>query len=165
MTITFEPLHKSHFLLLLKWLETPHVKKWWDQNVTYTIDLVCEKYSSYIKGYKLVDRQQRPIQGFIIHNNQNPIGYIQIYNAYDFLRSKTLSGLPANLGAFDVFIAEESALEQGLSSKAISEFLKLHGNRYTNIFADPDINNLSPIKCYAKAGFKRVSEQQDTGEV
>jgi aminoglycoside 6'-N-acetyltransferase len=47
MTITFEPLHESHFPLLLKWLEAPHVKKWWDQDVTYTMDLVREKYSSY----------------------------------------------------------------------------------------------------------------------
>ncbi|WP_371218694.1 GNAT family N-acetyltransferase [Orientia tsutsugamushi] len=84
MKITFVPLAESHFPLLLKWLETPHVKKWWDQDVMYTLELVKEKYSSYVKGYKLVDGQQKPIQVFIIHNNQNPIGYIQIYNAYDF---------------------------------------------------------------------------------
>ena len=165
MTITFEPLHESHFPLLLKWLEARHVKKWWDQDLTYTMDLVHEKYSSHIKGYKLVDGQQKPIQCFIIHNNQNPVGYIQIYNAYDFPRSKSLLGLPENLGAFDIFIGEEEVLKQGLGSKAILEFLKLHGNRYTHIFADPDINNLSAIKCYEKAGFKMVSEQQNTGEV
>jgi RimJ/RimL family protein N-acetyltransferase len=165
MAITFETLHESHFPLLLKWLEVPHVKKWWDQNLTYTMDLVREKYSSYVKGYKLVDGQQKPIQGFIIHNNQNPIGYIQIYNAYDFPRSKTLSGLSANLGAFDIFIGEESALQQGLGSKAILEFLRVHGNQYSHIFADPDSNNIAAIKCYEKAGFKRFSEQQDTEEV
>jgi aminoglycoside 6'-N-acetyltransferase len=70
MIITFEPLHESHFPLLLKWLETAHVKKWWDQDLTYTLELVHEKYSSYIKGYKLVDGQQKSIQGFIIHKNQ-----------------------------------------------------------------------------------------------
>lgn len=165
MKITFAPLAESHFPLLLKWLETPHVKKWWDQDVAYTMDLVREKYISYIKGYKLINGAQKPIQGFIIHNNQDPVGYIQIYNAYDFPRSKSLFGLPENLGAFDIFIGEAAALQQGLGSKAILEFLKLHGNPYTHIFADPDINNLSAIKCYAKAGFKRVSEQQDTGEV
>jgi aminoglycoside 6'-N-acetyltransferase len=62
------------------------------------MELVRKKYSSYIKGYKLVDGQQKPIQAFIIHNNQNPVGYIQIYNAYDFPRSKSLLGLPENLG-------------------------------------------------------------------
>ena len=165
MKITFTPLAEPHFPLLLKWLETPHVKKWWDQDVTYTMDLVREKYSSYVKGYKLVDGQQKPIQGFIIHHNQNPIGYIQIYNAYDFLKCMTLSGLSANLGAFDIFIGEESALQQGLGSKAIVEFLKLHGNQYSYIFADPDINNVVAVKCYERAGLKKVSEQADTGEV
>ena len=165
MTITFEPLHESHFPLLLKWLEAPHVKKWWDQDVTYTMDLVREKYSSYIKGYKLVDGVPQPIQGFIIHNNQNPVGYIQIYNAYDFPRSKPLSGLPQSLGAFDIFIGEKEVLGQGLSSKAIVQFLKLHGGQYTHIFADPDSNNVAAVKCYEKAGFKRVLEQQDTKEV
>jgi aminoglycoside 6'-N-acetyltransferase len=102
--------------------------------VAYTLELVHEKYNSYIKGYKLVDGQQKPIQAFIIHNNQNPIGYIQIYNAYDFPRSKTLSGLPENLGAFDVFIGEESALQQGLGSKAISQFLNTHGSHYFPLY-------------------------------
>lgn len=37
MAITFETLHESHFTLLLKWLETPHVKKWWDEDVTLAI--------------------------------------------------------------------------------------------------------------------------------
>ena len=164
MKITFIPLAKSHFPLLLKWLEAPHVKAWWDQDVTYTMDLVREKYSSYVKGYKLVDGQQKPIQGFIIHHNQNPVGYIQIYNAYDFPRSKSLLGLPENLGAFDIFIGEEAALQQGLGSTAISEFLKIHGGQYSHIFADPDSSNIAAIKCYAKAGFKKVSEQEDTGE-
>ena len=94
-----------------------------------------------------MDGQQKPIQGFIIHNNQNPVGYIQIYNAYDFPRSKPLSGLPENLGAFDIFIGEEEAKKQGLGSKALSEFLRLHGNQYFQIFADPDSNNVAAVKC------------------
>ena len=48
MTITFEPLNESHFPLLLKWLETPQVKKWWDQDVTYTMGLVKEKFGKLI---------------------------------------------------------------------------------------------------------------------
>lgn len=164
MAITFKPLNESHFPLLLKWLESPHVKKWWVQDVTYTIGLVREKYSSYVKGYKLEGGVQKPIQAFIIYSDQNPVGYIQIYNAYDFPRSKPLLGLPSNLGAFDIFIGEAAALQQGLGSKAILEFLRLHGNQYSYIFADPDSNNLSAIKCYEKAGFKMISEPQDTKE-
>lgn len=175
MKITFVPLAESHFPLLLKWLETPHVKKWWpadrsfsvggDQDVTYTMELLHKKYSSYVKGYKFVHGQQKPIQSFIIHNNQNQVRYIQIYNAYDFPRSKSLLGLPENLGAFDIFIGTEEALQKDLGSKAIVEFLKLHDNQYSYIFADPDINNVVAVKCYERAGFKKVLEQADTGEV
>jgi aminoglycoside 6'-N-acetyltransferase len=163
MTITFEPLHESHFPLLLKWLETGHVKKWWDQDVTYTIDLVREKYSSYIKGYKLVDGHQRPIQGFIIHNNHNPVGYIQIYNAYDFPRSKPLSNLPVNLGAFDIFIGEESIINNGIGSFAIKKFLEEFAFlKYRYIFVNPQFRNEIAVFAFEKAGFviyKRVGEE------
>ncbi len=64
MKITFIPLAKSHFSLLLKWLEASHVKAWWGQDVTYSMELVHEKYSSYVKGYKLVDGQQKPSSRF-----------------------------------------------------------------------------------------------------
>lgn len=54
MTITFEPLAESYFSLLLKWLEAPHVKAWWDWDVTWTPELIPEKFGSYVKGYQPV---------------------------------------------------------------------------------------------------------------
>ncbi|WP_245611548.1 MULTISPECIES: hypothetical protein [unclassified Wolbachia] len=50
--ITFEALKEEHFLLLLKWLETPHVKLWWDADINWTPELIGKKYSNYIKGFK-----------------------------------------------------------------------------------------------------------------
>lgn len=165
MAITFEPLNESHFSLMLNWLKSPHVKKWWDQKVVYTMDLVREKYEPYIKGYKYVDGVNKPIHAYIINIQQIPIGYIQIYNAYDFPRSKPLSGLPKSLGAFDIFIGEKKYLGQNLGSQAISKFLILYGNNYSHIFADPDMKNVAAIKSYEKAGFKNFSIHKDTGEV
>lgn len=166
MTISFERLQESHFPQLLRWLEKPHVKKWWDQDVAYTIDLVREKYSSYIKGYKLEGENQKSIHAFIIYNNQRAVGYIQIYNAYDFPRRKPLSDLPAKLGAIDIFIGEKDLLGRGLGSVAISDFLKLDETRqYCHIFVDPDSKNIAAIKCYEKVGFKRVALHKDSGEV
>ncbi len=34
MTIAFRNLSEHDFPLLLKWLEIPHVKMWWDQQLT-----------------------------------------------------------------------------------------------------------------------------------
>ena len=158
-------LTKSHFSLLLKWLETPHVKAWWDQDVKWTSELIQKKYANYIKGYKLENGVAKTIKAYIICGDSVPIGYIQIYSAYDFARSKPLTGLPSSLAAFDVLIGEESYLKQGLGSQAIEQFLKKHGNIYTHVFADPENTNLAAIRAYEKAGFKKIIEQSDTGEL
>ncbi|MFP3016806.1 MAG: hypothetical protein ACEY3L_20090 [Wolbachia sp.] len=50
--ITFKALKEEHFLLLLKWLETPHVKRWWDADINWTPELIEKKYSNYIKAFE-----------------------------------------------------------------------------------------------------------------
>lgn len=165
MNITFLPLTESYFPLMLKWLESPHVKKWWDQDITYTINLVKEKYESYVRGYNEVNGSNKPIHAYIINVEQTPIGYIQIYDAYDFPRIKSLSGLSETLGAFDIFIGEERYLGQNLGSQAISKFLSLYGSNYYHILADPDRDNIAAIKSYERSGFKKLLEQQDSGEM
>ncbi len=88
MKITFAPLAELHFPLLLKWLEAPHVKAWWDKDVRWTAELIQEKYSDYVKGYKILQLADRtihkPIHAFVISLNSQPIGYIQCYNKHDF---------------------------------------------------------------------------------
>jgi RimJ/RimL family protein N-acetyltransferase len=177
MNFSFEPLNESHFHLLLKWLQSPHVKEWWPitpktqstprekPDLNYTLSAVREKYGPYTKGYASIGGLHKPIFAYIIHFNQTKIGYIQIYKAYDFPRSKPLLGLPTNLGAFDIFIGEITSLGQNLGSKAILEFLSLHGRHYSHIFADPDSDNQAAIKSYAKAGFKKIADHPDIREI
>lgn len=164
MDITFKPLCETDFPLLLTWLETQHVKAWWDQDVAWTPALIQEKFGDYVKGYKLVNGVSKKIHAYIICANNKPIGYIQIYNAYDFPRSKPLTGLPTSLAAFDILIGEKNYLNQGIGSKAIVQLLKKHSDSYTHAFADPESTNLAAIRAYEKAGFKKINEQPNTGE-
>lgn len=108
MKISFRCLSEADFTLLLKWLEEPHVKAWWDPEIQWTLDLIKEKYGSYVKGYKLYGNVRKSINAYIICIDEVPIGYIQLYNVYDFARSIPLTGLPDSLGAFDVFIGEKT---------------------------------------------------------
>ena len=165
MSINFKPLCDNDFPLLLKWLETPHVKVWWDQDVQWTPDLIRKKYGEYVQGYKTENGNIKPINAFIIYLNKAPIGYIQLYNAYDFARSVPLIGLPACLAAFDVFIGEKQFLNKGLGSKIIDQFLNEYAAPYTHVFTDPDSTNLAAIRAYEKAGFIKANSQPDTGEV
>ncbi len=176
MKIIFRPLAESHFPLLLKWLEASHVKAWWpadpsvpitdgDLEAKWSPELIQAKYGDYVKGYKVENGIAKTIKAYIIYVDNVPIGYIQSYNAYDFLRSAPLAGLPASLAAFDVLIGEENYLKQGVGSQAIAQFFKEYGTAYTHVFADPDNTNLAAIKAYQKVGFKKSTKQPVTGEV
>lgn len=165
MTITFKLLHQHHFPLLLKWLEKPHVKLWWDQDIQWTSDLISQKYGEYLTGFKSDDGQLKPIKAFIIYFDNIPIGYAQLYNAYDFARSAPLTGLPEKLAAFDIYIGEPKFLHKGLGSIIIDQFLNEYACSFSHIFADPDSTNIAAIRAYEKAGFVKVTSQPITGEI
>lgn len=165
MNITFQHLKESHFPLMLKWLELPHIKKWWDQDIIYNLEKVYEKYAPYVHGYKNEGNVDKPVFAYIINASEVPIGYIQLYNAYDFPRGAKLEGLPENLGAFDIFIGEEEYLGKNIGSLSLQKFLHQHGNNYSHIFVDPTRDNIAAIKSYEKAGFIRLEEQKYDNEV
>lgn len=129
MNIAFEALKKKHFPLLLRWLKMPRVKKWWDKDVNWTMELIEEKYSSYTKGFKCITLEtqviEKPMHAFIISYNGVDIGYIQYYNKHDFQSEQDydISCLPKNLAAFDWYIGELEYVGKGIGSKVLSLFL------------------------------------------
>ncbi|MGI4775498.1 MAG: GNAT family N-acetyltransferase [Janthinobacterium lividum] len=93
----------------------------------------------------------------IILFDDQPIGYIQLYSAYDFPRSRLLVDLPQSLAAFELFIGETDYLRKGLGPTILSQLLKKFC-KYDYIFAYPDKENIVAIKTYEKAKFKKISE-------
>lgn len=166
MKISFTPLQGYHFPLLLKWLEVSHVKEWWDPEANWTLETVSAKYTSYVKGYKLVDGARKEIHGFIICIDTVPVGYIQAYNAYEHPRSAPLLDLPPSLMAFDIFIGETDYLGKGIGSKALKTFMEDFSRElYAYAFADPDVKNIAAIKAYERAGFRRIKDNLETDEI
>jgi aminoglycoside 6'-N-acetyltransferase len=162
--ITFKPLENSHLPLLLKWLETPHVKAWWDQDIHWTPALIQEKYGSYVEGYKIENGLRKPMHAYVICFNNIEIGYIQLYNAHDFPRedNTSLNELPASLAAFDIFIGEESYVGKGIGSMIMQQFLQEKVDpHYEACFVDPDTANTRAIKAYEKVGFKIIKMIDD----
>lgn len=163
MSIDFLPLTEAHLPLLLKWLETPHVKEWWDQDVVWTEELIREKYSSYVQGYKRLEIAgkivKKPIHAYIINYNNNPIGYIQYYNAYDFPREQgdKLEDLPLSLASIDLFIGEKEYIGEGIGPLLMDQFIQNYiFKNFSAVFVDPDTGNTGAIKAYKKCGFKIV---------
>lgn len=165
LSLTFQPLAEAHFPFLLKWLEVPHVKAWWDQEVTWTSELIREKYSSYVKGYKRLKIQDRiikkPMHGFIIVFEEAPIGYIQYYNKHDFPPEQgyETGELPSSCAAIDWYIGELEFIGKGIGPMALERFLELHVFPYFDwVFVDPDTANTSAVRAYEKAGFKEIKK-------
>lgn len=154
--ISFLPLQEQHLSLLLEWLEQPHVKAWWDQDVHWTPELVIEKYGSYIEGYKLENGERKPMQAYIACLDNRPVAYIQLYNAHDFPREDgaSLQDLPQSLAAIDIFMGEPAFVGKGYGSGIMKSFLKDHvAPHYEACFVDPDRYNTQAVRAYEKAGF------------
>ena len=164
MRITFQPLQESHLPLLLKWLETPHVKAWWDQDVEWTPELIKEKYGSYVQGYKGEQGLKKPTQAYIVYVEDDPIGYTQLYNTHDFPREDkvSLAQHSDSLAGLDIFIGEEAFLGKGLGSRIIKKFLNEYVDpHYDACFVDPDTANIKAIRAYENAGFKKRKTVKD----
>jgi len=169
MTISFQPLEKEHFSLLFKWLELPHVKEFWDKSTLWTKELIQEKYSSYVDGYKLANGVRKPLRAYLIYLHALPIGYIHYYNAYDFPSEgydlkeivKNSKGENLSLAALDLFIGEKEVYGNGIGSLVIKTFLETYvWPKFDACLVDPEKRNLGAIKAYAKAGF---SSQREIG--
>ncbi len=173
MNITFIPLAESHFLLLMKWLQAPHVKMWWDQDVQWTPELIKEKYGYYVNVSKLVHNnhgklEQKPIHAYIICLSDIPIGYIQYYNVHDFTRDQyqDVSELPKSCAGLDWYIGEIEFVGKNIGSKALALFLDKHVfQKFDYVFVDPDAANMAAIKAYEKSGFRKMKDQKGIGEI
>ncbi len=161
MNITFNSLADSDMQLLLKWLTTPHVKEYWDKEIDWKPELIKEKFGSYLEGYKIQDGKHKPIYSYIIYADNNPIGYIQLYNAYDFPRKNPLVDLPESLVAFDIFIGDPDYINNGVGSMVMKIFIENYCQNYDAIFVDPDISNIAAITAYKKAGFKQIKKKEE----
>lgn len=170
MKFAFKPLSLADLPLIHAWLERPHVKAFWDQDVQWNEELILEKYGPYVNEYKVVDGKKQPMYAYIIIMDGNPIGYIQLYDAFIFPRDtfdlkEALKDTPyaqSNLAAIDIFIGEESAVGKGIGPAAMKQFLRDYAwGTFDGCFVDPDKINPNAIRAYEKAGFVKIKDAPD----
>jgi aminoglycoside 6'-N-acetyltransferase len=156
VNIIFDTFTENHFPLLLKWLEAPHVKTWWDSQLEWTLELIQKKYEPYLNSSNLMN-------AYIFSVESKPIGYIQYYNKHDFPREHDYAmELPESCAAIDWYIGEPEFVRRGIGTKALKLFLDIHVfSNFDNVFVDPDTPNVSAIRVYEKIGFITISKTND----
>jgi len=165
MNISFKPLCESDFPLMLKWLEAPHVKQWWDLDIVWTLELVQRKYSSYANGYKNLKLNdqiiKKPIYAFIIFAGDVPIGYMQYYNSHDFPpeQSYNCSEFLEHCAGLDWYIGEVEFIGKGIASQIFLLFLEQFVFcKFDHVLVDPDSQNTKAIHIYEKIGFTVIKK-------
>lgn len=162
MELIFKPLAESDFPLLLRWLSLPHVRKWWDPEVSYTLELIKQKYESYVRGYKLVDGVKRPIHAYVIYIDGIAVGYIQYFAWQDFPGECPVM-TDDKICGIDFYIGEEEFLHKGFAQLILAKFAKEYlENLFDYCIIDVSIENITAQKAFAKAGFipKQYDEKQ-----
>ncbi len=132
--INFRPLRFSDLPLVHRWINVPHVSRWWygDDTSWHGVE---REYVPYIEG-------REPVEPYLILLDNKPIGYIQSYpisHDEDYAR---LIGVKDTAGV-DMFIGDEDV-------------------RVCVIGPEP--KNVAAIWAYEKAGFRFFKTLQVPGE-
>jgi RimJ/RimL family protein N-acetyltransferase len=157
--IAFRPLQSADFPLLLRWLNTPHVRRWWQHDPS-TLAEVTVKYTPLVTG-------REPTAGYLMLYEQRPIGYIQAYRIADYPEYAQAIQVEEGAAGVDLFIGEVKFVHRGVGAAVLRVFLcdivfALPGVTYCVI--GPAASNASAIRAYAKAGFRSLKTVQVPGE-
>lgn len=149
----FKPLKKKDLHLLFKWFSYPHVAKWWKEP---------EDWERFEEKYTPKNRISNYVFPFLIFINGTPIGYIQYYlvDKADNGWWVKKGGQPEGAVGMDLLIGEVAYLGKGHGTLIVKDFVKkiLKEKEPIKIIIDPDPQNIAAIKCYEKAGFKKIKE-------
>lgn len=148
MTFHFEPLTEDDVPLLFDWLNRPHVAEWWDGPVSFS--QVREKYLPRLGG--------GTVSPYLACLNVVPIGFIQSYVTAAPGDGWWPDECDPRVMGIDQFLADPDNLGKGLGSEMVAQFVQLlfENPAVTKVQTDPAPNNLRAIRCYEKAGFRRV---------
>lgn len=145
---SFQPLSENDFAMLYDWLNRPHVADRWDGQMTLAD--VENRYRKHINS--------NCVFPFIVKIENRPIGFIQSYNA-NLVGDGWWENEPPGTWGVDQYIAEFDLLNKGLGSSFIREFTDrlLERPGVNRVITDPAPDNTRAIRCYEKAGFKKIS--------
>jgi aminoglycoside 6'-N-acetyltransferase-1b len=149
VALRFERLTEADLPMLAEWLNRPHVADWWAD--CKTLAEVREQYLPNVADHSTASP-------YIAYLESIPIGYIQSYVAIDTGHDWWPDEHDPGVRGIDQFLADVDRLGRGLGTTMVREFIQFlfEDPAVTRIQADPAAANLRAIRCYEKAGFRRV---------
>ena len=156
--IDFTPVEPKHFALLLEWLQRPHVARWFAFWMPPTEEGTIELWTSMLEG-------RVPQRGYLVVVDGAPMGYVESSRVSEDPDWARTLGVDGEAVAADVFIADLDRIGQGLGASVVRRFyLWMMDETGLDVgIIDPEVDNLSAIRAYEKAGFSFLREV-DSGQ-
>jgi len=149
---------KADLPTLAEWLARPHVSQWWDSAATLAdfSDTMADAATGH--GAALAPADDSAATPYFACRNGQPIGFIQSYVATSTGAGWWPNECDAGVRGIDQFLADEHCLGQGLGTQMVRDFagFLFQDPTVTRIQADPNPSNARAIRCYEKAGFRKV---------
>lgn len=154
--LKIRPMHDEdkEYELIDRWLSSVQVSEFYNTHPV-GIENIKKKYQARVQG-------TFGIKCMIIEYNTWPIGYLQFYKMdyEDYEINKLRDNLKQyeNIYAVDIFIGESGYVGKGIGTKVMKLICKYIFNtrKCDLVIIDPNIYNTRAIRCYEKAGFKKV---------
>jgi aminoglycoside 6'-N-acetyltransferase len=140
--------------LMSTWLNDEQVKMFWHgPDEAFPMERIQEKYGPRTRG-------EAPTTPCFLTLEDRPIGYIQFYRTDDWPEWRDQIGLEsrADRWAMDIVIGEPELWNRGLGTRAVIALLRyLFAEKLASeVVLDPVAENARAIRCYEKAGFRKV---------
>lgn len=159
----FRPMGCEDLPLLYRWLERPHVKRWYRDHGDY--DDVVAHYGPALDG-------RDPTDHYIVELDGRPIGMLRTYLVADDPDYAEQIGIDdVTTAGVDILIGVEQLTGQGLGTKILERFVHdvvFERAEIVGCVADPDSANYASLRAFEKAGFRALrtfKEDPGDGEV
>lgn len=148
--VALRPMMRGDLPLLARWVDQPHVRRWWVTGVEPSLESVTEAYGAKIDG-------MTPTRMWVAEVNGRSLGFLQDYLIRDYPDVALLTPDPDAVGV-DYAIGEPDWVGRGLGVRLVWAWMLRARRRFpeTNTyFAAPDHRNEASLRVLDKAGFTR----------
>jgi aminoglycoside 6'-N-acetyltransferase len=152
----FTPIRRADFPLLCRWLSSPHVARWWDDDPS--LDAIENDYGGCVDGTE-------PCEVFIASCEGAAVGLVQRYRlgAYPeyVAEMAAIVDVNADATAIDYLVGPARSLGQGIGTAMIAAFV---ARTWKDDPATPavivpvHVDNRASWRALERAGFTRIAE-------
>jgi len=161
--VTLRPMTRGDLPAVLRWRSAPHVRRWWADTETPTIDTVTRHYGPRIDGTE-------PTRMWVTEVHGRSAGFVQDYRLRDHPGFAVLTPDPEAVGV-DYVVGEPALVDRGVGTAMLWAWVRRAREHYPDVasyFAAPDHRNRASLRVLDKVGFVRgtwFDEPQRDGSV